>query len=77
MEKLLEKYKTKLENLKENRAKTLDTNTDAENHEFDFMIRQIAEICRDLQSLIDVKSRVKYLLPMKIGNTFMKRLLLI
>ena len=51
MEKLIVKYKKRLEILKENRAQTLDTNTDCENAVYEDVINRVAEFIRDLKSL--------------------------
>lgn len=48
---LIEKYTLWLTNLKENRTLTCDTNTDAENHEYDELIKYVAEFIRDLKRL--------------------------
>jgi hypothetical protein len=53
MEALLKKYKNKLETLKDNRAITVDINTDAENELYNQLIKQVAEFCRDLNDLIN------------------------
>ena len=47
----IEKYKKRLEILKENRAQTVDTNTDCENAVYDDAINKVAEFIRDLKSL--------------------------
>ena len=51
MEKLIEKYKKRLEILKENRSQTVDTNTDCENAIYDDAINRVAEFIRDLKAL--------------------------
>ncbi len=51
MKKILTKYLERLATLKENRSKTADTNSDAENEFYDKLIEQTAEICRDLKTL--------------------------
>ena len=49
MKFLTKKYVDRLETLKENRANTVDTNTDAENELYDQLIKQVAEFLRDLK----------------------------
>ena len=51
MGNLIVKYKKRLEILKENRARTVDTNTDCENAVYDDVINIVAEFIRDLKSL--------------------------
>jgi len=51
MENTINKYTEKLAILKENREKTVDTNTDAENELYDQLIKQVAEFVRDLKQL--------------------------
>ena len=51
---VLEKYKERLAILKENRAETVDTNTDVENDAFDREIRQVAEFISDMKQALDL-----------------------
>ena len=51
-----EKYKQKLENLKEDRAANFDKRTDAENYLVDMWIRMTAEVCRDFRALENDKT---------------------
>ncbi len=51
MEKIIEKYKKRLEILKENGSKTIETNTDCENTVYDDAISIVAEFIQDLKSL--------------------------
>ena len=51
MKDLIEKYTNELKTLKENRAETVDTNTDAENELYDKLIHQTAKFLRDLNNL--------------------------
>ena len=55
IEELLKKYRYKLDTLKANRAETVDTNTDDENELFNRLIVLTAEVCSDLNRLIDTK----------------------
>jgi len=49
MKNTIQKYTERLAVLKENRANTVDTNTDAENEQYDRLIEQVAEFIRDLK----------------------------
>jgi len=51
MEKLIKKHTDKLTVLKNNRAETVDTNTDDVNDFFDKLIQQGAEFLKDLKSI--------------------------
>jgi hypothetical protein len=57
MEEQLEYYRTKLQNLKDNRAATVDTNTDAENELYDKLIEYTAEFCQSLNKLKEVSDK--------------------
>jgi D-ribose pyranose/furanose isomerase RbsD len=50
MKKLIDKYTKRLSVLKENRAQTVDTNTDSENAVYDDAINRVAEFIRDLKT---------------------------
>ena len=59
-QELLGKYLKRLENLKENRADTIDTNTDTENQMYNSLIALTAEICRDLRGEeLPIEEKVK------------------
>ena len=51
MEKTIKKHTKRLAILKENRARTVDTNTDAENELYGQLIKQVAEFIRDIKQL--------------------------
>ena len=51
LELLIAKYYDQLENLKQNRRLTVDTNTDDQNHLFDVLIETTANFLRDLKKL--------------------------
>lgn len=51
MKRILKKYRKKLAILKENRASTVDENTDLDNELYDQLIKQVAEFIRDLNQL--------------------------
>ncbi len=51
MKQLIQKYTEQLAVLKENRANTVDTNADAENEQYDRLIRQVAGFIRELKQL--------------------------
>jgi hypothetical protein len=50
MKTLIDKYTKRLSVLKENRAQTVDTNTDSENAVYDDAINRVAEFIRDIKS---------------------------
>lgn len=60
MEDMRKKWADRLQNMKDNRAKESDTNTDAENYLIDQMIANTAEIIRDFAP-IDLADQVKEL----------------
>jgi len=51
MENTINKYTERLTILKENRAETVDTNTDAENKLFDQLVKYTAEFIVDLKKI--------------------------
>lgn len=48
---ILQKYIKRLAILKENRANTVDKNTDAENEQYDILIKYVAGFIKDLKQL--------------------------
>jgi len=55
MNELIDKYYNRLNILKQNRASSVDSNTDAENELYDKLIHQISEFLRDLINLNNQK----------------------
>lgn len=51
MEDIRQKYYDRLQILKENRAESVDRNTDMENDHIDELIQYTAEFCRDLNEI--------------------------
>jgi hypothetical protein len=76
MENTIQKYAKRLAVLKENRASTVDFNTDAENEQYDRLIEQVAEFIRDLSQLNLPVVTVRYLLEVTTdkGNYLEQRI---